>query len=72
MMVKCGICGFVGEVYEYTEWFGHGRLRQAPGLWLCDDHRSEIRYQVDSKADSFKTTDEAESKKGHEDVKSHE
>lgn len=43
MMVKCGICGFVGEVYEYTEWFGHGRLRQAPGLWLCDDHRSEIR-----------------------------
>lgn len=72
MLAKCGVCGFEGTVFEYDQWFRDGYKHRAPQLWLCDNHRSEIRYQVDSKADSFKTTDEAESKKGHKDVESYE
>ena len=35
MMVKCAMCGYIGEIALYREWFKWGA--KAPDLYLCDD-----------------------------------
>lgn len=76
MFETCNRCGYVGSVTNnrlrcapIMAFYTHGgRERYNIDIWLCDVCASEIRYQADAKLNSFKTTDETESKKGHEHV----
>ena len=76
MFETCRRCGYIGPVANrrlHTQpilafYCQGGRHRYDVDVWLCDVCASEIRNQADAKLNSFKTTDETESKKGHKHV----
>ena len=80
MFETCRRCGYVGPVANtrlHTQpilafYMRGGRHRYDIDVWLCDVCASEIRDHADSKLNSFKATDEAESKKRDEDVQPNE
>lgn len=37
MRVRCAICGYEAEVYDYRDWTVHDG--SWPDLFICDDHR---------------------------------
>ncbi len=52
MIVKCGICGFEGDVPIHgRRWFDWVERGAMPKLWICDNHYEEwFNHLQDSKS----------------------